>query len=169
MCDYSLANLASRPAVVGEKLITTQFNCSTKGFAAPGASTVAVCVLPGTEVAFDEEITSVRSLLGIEGMEKTILGPTRHGYKTAVFAQVNMDNALTHHDSLEFPDGSTVLLTNLIPGQHAIVLQLPAEKQPAKETPVSETQANQPPETPYPGPYGTDENGVPRREPQVVG
>jgi hypothetical protein len=30
-----------------------------------------------------------------------------------------------HHDALEFPDGKTVLLTNLCKGQLATVLQLP--------------------------------------------
>ena len=30
-----------------------------------------------------------------------------------------------HHDALEFPDGKTVLLTQLSEGQHATVLQLP--------------------------------------------
>ena len=32
-----------------------------------------------------------------------------------------------HHDALEFPDGRIVLLTRLVPGQRATVLQLPAE------------------------------------------
>jgi hypothetical protein len=31
-----------------------------------------------------------------------------------------------HHDALEFPDARIVLLTRLIVGQRAIVLQLPA-------------------------------------------
>jgi hypothetical protein len=30
-----------------------------------------------------------------------------------------------HHDALEFPDGTTVLLTRLCRGQRATVLQLP--------------------------------------------
>ena len=37
MCDYSLQHLASRPAKVGDKLITTKFTHSlTGGFCAPG-------------------------------------------------------------------------------------------------------------------------------------
>jgi hypothetical protein len=32
-----------------------------------------------------------------------------------------------HHDALEFPDGQMVLLTCLVEGQEATVLQLPAE------------------------------------------
>src|SRR5262245_63136409 len=59
MCDYSLHHVASRPAKVGDKLVTTQFNNSiTRGFAAVGEPNVAVCLLPGTEVARSEEHTS---------------------------------------------------------------------------------------------------------------
>ena len=35
MCDYSLHNVKSRPAKVGEKLRTHNFNTGTRGFAAP--------------------------------------------------------------------------------------------------------------------------------------
>ena len=57
MCDYSLHHVASRPAKVGDKLVTTQFNNSiTRGFAAVGEPSVAVCLLPGTEVAFEKEV-----------------------------------------------------------------------------------------------------------------
>src|SRR5262245_36049518 len=57
MCDYSLHHVASRPAKVGDKLVTTQFNNSiTRGFAAVGEPNVAVCLLPGTEVAFEKEV-----------------------------------------------------------------------------------------------------------------
>ena len=54
MCDYSLHDVASRAALVGDKLVTTKFsNSSTRGFAATGEPNVAVCLLPGTEVAFE--------------------------------------------------------------------------------------------------------------------
>jgi hypothetical protein len=52
MCDYSLQNVKSRPAKVGEKLRTQHFNTGTIGFAAPEDTKTAVCVLPGTELAF---------------------------------------------------------------------------------------------------------------------
>jgi hypothetical protein len=42
-----------------------------------------------------------------------------------------MDNAVTHHDALEFPDGQVVLVTRLCEGQRATVLQLPAGAHPA--------------------------------------
>jgi len=56
MCDYSLHNVASRPAKVGDKLVTTTFDFLTRGFAAIGEPNVAVCLLPGTEVAFESEV-----------------------------------------------------------------------------------------------------------------
>ena len=54
MCDYSLHLVASRPARVGDKLVSTRFcNPLARGFAAIGEPDVAVCLLPGTEVAFE--------------------------------------------------------------------------------------------------------------------
>jgi len=52
---------------------------------------------------------------------------TTHGSRVARFRQVNKDQQHMHHDALEFPDGRIVLLTRLVPGQRATVLQLPAQ------------------------------------------
>ena len=117
MCDYSLHNVKSRPAKVGDKLITRQFHFGTTGFSAPEDMNVAVCVLPGTELSFANEVR--RS--GLWPWNKNI---TNH--KTAIFRQINQDDPRTHHDALEFPDGRIVLLTFLKEGQQATVLQLPA-------------------------------------------
>src|SRR5207253_10000158 len=84
------------------------------GFAAPEDPTTAVCVLPGTELAFDKAI----SVYGASG-------PTPH--KTAIFRQINKEQPHMHHDALELPDGQTLLLTFLCEGQEATVLQLPAQ------------------------------------------
>jgi hypothetical protein len=46
--------------------------------------------------------------------------------RVARFRQINTDQPHAHHDALEFPNGQIVLLTRLIPGQKAVVLQLPA-------------------------------------------
>jgi hypothetical protein len=46
---------------------------------------------------------------------------------TAIFRQVNKDHPHAHHDALEFPDGTIVLLTLLCEGQNATVLQMPAK------------------------------------------
>ena len=57
MCDDSLHLVANRLAKLEDKLVTTKFNNSiTRGFAAVGEPNVAVCLLPGTEIAFDENV-----------------------------------------------------------------------------------------------------------------
>src|SRR5258707_2065245 len=121
MCDYSLDLVKSRPAKVGDELVTTKFkNSLTGGFAAIGEPNVAVCLLPGTEVAFDENVECEPSF-GIG-----ILSNKKIGHRLARFRQINMDNPVIHHDALEFPDGQLVLVTRLCDGQRATVLQLPA-------------------------------------------
>jgi hypothetical protein len=124
MCDYSLDFVASRPAKVGDKLVTTKFqNSMTRGFAAIGEPNVAVCLLPGTEVAFENEVKYERILF--PSMRHGRLGET-----VAQFRQINVGRPMVHHDALEFPDGETVLLTRLCEGQRATVLQLPASPRP---------------------------------------
>ena len=131
MCDYSLHHVASRPAKVGDKLVTTQFNNSiTRGFAAVGEPKVAVCLLPGTEVAFERQIEFERgfAIFSSWKREKAI------GDKVARFRQVNTDKPNVHHDALEFPSGEIVLVTRLREGQHATVLQLPASPRSGNKT-----------------------------------
>ena len=129
MCDYSLHHIKSRSAEVGDKLTTRNFNTGTRGFAAPEDSTMAVCILPGTELAFSEEVQCAPAAFGFTSWRtKTV------NFKTAIFRQVNKDMPRVHHDALEFPDGTSVLLTDLREGQEATVLQLPAQpKTPAEE------------------------------------
>jgi hypothetical protein len=119
MCDYSLQNVKSRPAAVGDKLVTHNFGSGTRGFAAPERPDVAVCLLPGTEIAFPNGfLITHRSFFG---------WPKRRVRRTtAIFRQINKQSPNTHHDAIEFPDGHTVLLTSLRDGQLATVLQLPA-------------------------------------------
>jgi hypothetical protein len=119
MCDYSLHHVQSRAAKVGDKLVTNRFNYSTSGFSAPENIHVAVCVLPGTELSFTKEVK--RAPASLWPWSKNIIH-----HKTAIFRQVNLDNPRVHHDALEFPDGELVLLTHLVEGQQATVLQLPA-------------------------------------------
>jgi hypothetical protein len=123
MCDYSLHHVASRPAKVRDKLVTTSFNNSiTRGFAAVGEPNVAVCLLPGTEVVFEMEIEFERGF----GLFSSWRREKRIGDKVARFRQLNADQPNVHHDALEFPNGEIVLVTRLCEGQHATVLQLPA-------------------------------------------
>ena len=126
MCDYSLQTVRSRPAKVGEKLRTQHFNTCTTGFAAPDDVNTAVCVLPGTELAFAAAVRC--SPRGLFAWKPRVLNHT-----TAIFRQVNKDKPYTHHDALEFPDGKMVLLTDLLEGQEATVLQLPAQPVTAAE------------------------------------
>lgn len=126
MCDYSLHNVTSRPARVDDKLVSTKFsNSLTRGFAAVGEPTVAVCLLPGTEVAFEKEVEYERGW--------SLFHNRKLAEKVARFRQVNKDQPHVHHDALEFPDGRIVLLTKLCEGQHAAVLQLPAAPRTAQE------------------------------------
>jgi hypothetical protein len=119
MCDYSLDLVASRPAKVGEKLVSTRFPSSTtRGFASVEERNVAVCLLPGTELAFEEEVQC--DVGSVFNSRRQI------GHKLARFRQVNKGQPNVHHDALEFPDGQIVLLTKLCEGQQATVLQLPA-------------------------------------------
>jgi hypothetical protein len=135
MCDYSLHLIASRPARVGDKLISTSFpHTMTRGFASVDDRNTAVCLLPGTELAFEKEIRCETGLILSWGL----------GHKVAKFRQIDKGRSNVHHDALEFPDGKTVLLTQLCKGQRATVLQLPAlagvtvdEAQPHDSTVVS--------------------------------
>ena len=118
MCDYSLHLVASRPAKVGDKLVTTDFTRSiTRGFSAVGEPDVAVCLLPGTEIAFEDGVQYDRAF--------SLFGKARVEHKVARFRQVNMDDPHVHHDALEFPGGQIVMVTRLMPGQRTSVLQLP--------------------------------------------
>jgi hypothetical protein len=106
--------------------VATKFpNSITRGFAAVGEPNVAVCLLPGTEIAFDQNVECEPSF-GIG-----ILPNKKIGQRLARFRQINMDNVVTHHDALEFPDGQVVLVTRLCEGQRATVLQLPIAAHPA--------------------------------------
>jgi len=130
MCDYSLHGVASRPAKVGDKLITTQFyNTSTGGFSAEGEPRVAVCLLPGTEVVFERDVERV-----VAGFQLFLRRTSPVAHRVARFRQVNMGNRCTHHDALEFPDGQIVLVTHIRAGQRATVLQLPAQPKTADST-----------------------------------
>jgi len=125
MCDYSLHNVKSRPAKVGDQLTTRDFGTGTLGFSASEDRSVAVCVLPGTELSFVSEVRCIGTLFAWR--DKII------NYNTAIFRQINKDKVAAHHDALEFPDGQIVLLTALAEGQQAAVLQLPAEPKTAVE------------------------------------
>jgi len=122
MCDYSLRSVVSRPAVVGDKLVTTTFNNSnsaTRGFAARGEPDVAVFLLPGTELAFENEVECDHPFA-------RLLPEMRFGKTGANLARFRQLATRSHGDALELSSGRMVLVTRLCPGQYATVLQLPA-------------------------------------------
>jgi hypothetical protein len=122
MCDYSLHAVESRPALVGEKLISTSFRrSSTSGFAAQDNREVAICLLPGTELAFEDDIKFHHRWIWAKST----------GFRVARFCNVDMNHSDRHHDALEFPDGRKVLVTLLTRGQRATVLQLPVSRESA--------------------------------------
>ena len=134
MCDYSLHNIAARPAKVGDKLT----NSMTRGFAAVGEPDVSVCLPPGTELAFEADVKYEAAMH---------LFPNKNlGERVARFRYVDNGYPRAHRDALEFPGGTIVLLTRLCEGQHATVLQLPAipraehaheaAKEPIEQAPV---------------------------------
>lgn len=132
MCDYSLHAVASRPAKVGETLITTTFRgAGTRGFAAEAQPEVAVCLLPGTELAFADAV----------GYDDNWGWKKITGFKVARFRKVEPNVSYRHHDAIEFPDGSTVLVTQLRKGQRATVLQLPLGVQVSDRSPKATTPA----------------------------
>ena len=128
MCDYSLHIVKSRPAKVGDKLTTRDFGTGTRGFAAAEDASIAVCVLPGTEVSFAAQVRCGPCSMFDWRKART----TTH--RTAIFRQVNKDRVAVHHDALEFPDGEIVLLTHLSEGQQATVLLLPADPKPVGQS-----------------------------------
>src|SRR5438132_13693927 len=116
MCDYSLHAVATRPAEVAETLVSTKFqSTTTRGFASPEDLQVAVCLRPGTEIAFENDAQA-------EGL----MFRKKIGDRLARFRQINLDKASQHHDALEFSNGTIILVTDLVDGQRVTVLQLPA-------------------------------------------
>src|ERR1700751_4751560 len=95
MCDYSLHSIKSRSAKIGDKLTTRDFGTGTRGFAASENPSVAVCVLPGTELAFAHEVKRLPVRLW-PWHDSTI------SHRTAIFRQINKDKVAAHHDALEF-------------------------------------------------------------------
>jgi hypothetical protein len=122
MCDYSLHAVATRPVEVAETLVSTKFSTGTRGFTSPDDPKVAVCLRPGTEIAFENDVQT-------DGMmfRKNI------GVRLARFRQIDLDKPYQHHDALEFSNGAIVLVTTLTAGQRSTVLQLPAS--PIEEKP----------------------------------
>ena len=84
---------------------------------------MAVCLTPGTELAFETPVT----------YQTVLMFRTHAGHTVAIFRQINKGVLHMNHDALEFPDGDIVLLTRLCEGQKATVLTLPPQAKTAAE------------------------------------
>src|SRR5947209_17080956 len=92
MCDYSLHHVATRPARVEDKLVATKFpNSITRGFAAVGEPNVAVCLLPGTEIAFDQNVECEPSF-GIGILPNKKIGQRLARFRIFLFGRMPMPN-----------------------------------------------------------------------------
>jgi hypothetical protein len=126
MCDYSLQHVRSRPAKVADRLVIHNFGTGTRGFCSSDDRTTAVCLIPGTELAFERPI---------------VANVPTEAHRTAIFRQINKTVPYRHHDALELPGGQIVLLTQLSEDQIATVLQLPAQPRTHQEA-VEQTRAH---------------------------
>ena len=85
MCDFSLQSVRSRPAKVGDKLITRDFGTGTRGFAAADDRGLAVCVMPGTELAFGGNFVPASKPIRVEEQDKELpncnLSPNQQRYR----------------------------------------------------------------------------------------
>ena len=109
-------------------MVSHNFRLGTIGFKSvddPIGDATAVCILPGTELAFDKPIKLRWSHVEGKSIERQ--------FTTAIFRQKDKDKPNVHHDVLEMPDGQQILLTELSEGQNATVLQLPAAPKTEKE------------------------------------
>lgn len=123
-------NVKSRKAQIGDKLVITQFGLGTTGFRSrletPDEPITAICLLPGSELAFDKPIEYRTCEQGADGFYSVSFVQHVSNHSVAVFCQINKDHANKHHDAIELPNGVQVLLNDLTAGQTATVLQLPA-------------------------------------------
>ena len=122
MCDHGLHDVRSRPARAGDKLITRRFHRSAVSFFAVHEPSLAVCVPPGTEIAFESEIRCRRML--------PLLSPIGLRTKLARVRLVRGGEPNRPHEALELPNGEIVLWSRLCEGQRATVLQLPVPVRP---------------------------------------
>src|SRR6478752_5050225 len=117
MCDYSLESVQSRPAKVGDRLTTRLFRTQTRGFSAPENKYVAVCLLPGTELSFANEVRRIRLWPWNSGTIK---------HNTAIFREINQGTPRPPNAALESPDAQSFLLTWLHEDQQAPLFKLQA-------------------------------------------
>jgi hypothetical protein len=122
MCDYSLHAQKTRDAEQGDVLETCTFlNTYTHGLRlAGGDQECATCLKEGTELAFEKPPLYSRNMLGFNCK-------VGNGETAVKFVRVNAELPCSHHDAVEFLDGSRVLINDLATDLRVTVLQLPAK------------------------------------------
>src|SRR5437868_693682 len=94
MCGYSLHAVATRPAEVGETIVTTNFRgTSTRGFASAADPSVAVCLLPGTELAFADDVRYDNRWIWTRTINSRV----------GKFGKIDPHVPDRHHDAIELP------------------------------------------------------------------
>jgi hypothetical protein len=123
MCDYSLAEVSNRLAIIGEQLLIHRFLTGTIGLKSgrprlleilfPLKAT-AVCIPPGARLLLHDIPEGLQKQLGVRSSERVI------------FVQRTLE-ANMHRDGVRFANGCEILLQQLEPGQRATVLHLGCE------------------------------------------
>jgi hypothetical protein len=91
-------------------------------------------MLPGTELAFAENVKYDNRWIWTKEIDSRV----------GKFGAIDPDVPHRHHDAIEFPDGSNVLVTQLSEGQRVTVLQLPVVHQVTREHAQSAAATNAP-------------------------
>jgi hypothetical protein len=137
MCDYSLHAAAQKPAEKGQKMKTARLTYtagSSGGFFDADDPNVAICLQPGTEVAFDKPPLLRRGYFAfVPSMIRRQLGQGLP--QVATFRKVDTANERAHHDALEFAGGRVVKIDELKAGLSAKVVSLPAI---ARDVPIEQ-------------------------------
>jgi hypothetical protein len=98
MCDYSLEHYRSRPAQLGEKYDTHQFESGSVGFIAPGDPSTAVCMACDTKLRLECIPERVQRRHGVSAIEHVTFTRLDYG---------------PHHDGVRFANGTEVTLQEL--------------------------------------------------------
>ena len=99
MCDYSLEHYRSRPAQLGEKYETHQFESRSIGFIAPGDATTAICMAYDTKLRLEGISEPVQRRLGVSAIE------------IVTFTRLE---AGPHHDGVRFANGAELRCKSLV-------------------------------------------------------
>jgi hypothetical protein len=101
MCDYSLETYRSRPAQLGERYETHQFQSYSIGFIAPGDPSTAICMACDTKLRLEGIPERVQRAKCVSANEDVTFTRLEKGF---------------HHDGVRFANGAEVTFQDLGPG-----------------------------------------------------